>query len=413
MLERPMISVEEARNNILNAVGPGGSETVSLKDALGRFLAGDIIAPHDVPPFANSQMDGYAVKFADVENASKENPAALEIQGEIPAGYAPTEKLKSGHAFRIMTGAVMPGGGADTVVKVEDTEESDNEVKIFETGPKHTYVREAGEDIAAGSTPLEKGQRIGPARLGLLAAIGISEVKVAVKPKVAVLSTGDELVEVDEPLTPGKIRNTNSYILSALVARAGGEPVDCGVARDTLEETREKLAAALETADVIITSGAISVGKYDYLLAALKELDAEFLHTSIAMRPGKPNTFALVKGKPLFAVPGNPVSAMVAFVQFIRPALRKMLGARELLPPTVEAVLEENISTPENLECYWRGVAEFRNGRYHVRTTGHQGSHVLQSMASAGALIMVPAGKSAVAKGETVRVQLLGIEETF
>jgi molybdopterin molybdotransferase len=407
-----MISVEEARNNILNAVGPGGSETVPLKDALGRFLGGNIVAPHNVPPFPNSQMDGFAVKFADVENASKENPSTLTIQGEIPAGYAPTEELKDGHAFRIMTGAVMPGG-ADTVVKVEDTEESEREVRIFDTGPKHTYVREAGEDIAEGSMPLEKGMRIGPARLGLLAALGIGELEAAAKPKVAVLSTGDELVEVDEPLTPGKIRNTNSYILSALVARAGGEPIDCGVARDTLGETREKLATALETADMVITSGAISVGKFDFLLEALKELDAEFLHTSIAMRPGKPNTFALVEGKPLFAVPGNPVSAMVAFVQFIRPAMRKMLGARELLPPTVEAVLEEDINTPENLECFWRGVASFRNGRYHVRTTGHQGSHVLQSMASAGALIMVPAGRSTVAGGETVEVQLLGIEETF
>jgi molybdopterin molybdotransferase len=407
-----MVSVEDARKNVLKSVNHIGSETVPLNGSLGRFLAEDVIAPYNVPPFANSQMDGYAVIHADVKKASRKNPITLKIQGEIPAGRAPGEELKTGHTFRIMTGAVMPEG-ADTVVKIEDTGEIGDSVIIYGTGPRETYVRKPGEDIREGSKPLLKGQRIGPARLGLLATLGIGEVSVAKKPRVAILSSGDELVDVNEPLEPGKIRNSNSYTLAALAELAGGVPVNIGVARDTPEETREKLASALEAGDMVITSGAISVGKYDHLPDALKEFDAEFMHTSIAMRPGKPNTFAVVGGKPLFAVPGNPVSAMVAFVQFVRPALRKMMGAETILSRTVDAILDEDVKTPSGLECFLRAEIRFSASRYRVKTTGSQGSHVLRSMAEANALIIVPAAKTLVVEGETVKVQLIDIEETF
>ncbi len=312
-----MILVEEALNKILSRIQPLGFEKVSLLESLGRVAGEDVHARRDIPPLDNSGMDGYAVKAIDIGKASRDLPARLEVMEDLPAGFISQKTLMQGQAIRIMTGAPIPKG-ADTVVPVEETQKEGFHVFIFKAIPSGEHIRKAGEDVRRGGRVISKGDVLRPAEIGMLAALGRSSVSVFQRPLVAILCTGEELVDVDEPLEGAKIVSSNSYTLAAQVKECGAIPVQLGIAGDRKEEVVEKLRQGLR-ADVLISSAGISVGDYDFVKEALKDLGMELVFWRVAMKPGKPMAFGTIHGKPVFGLPGNPVSSMVSFEQFVRP----------------------------------------------------------------------------------------------
>ena len=301
--------------------------------------------------------------------------------------------------------------GADTVVQVELTERAgEGRVRILKEHKEDQNIRRAGEDVAIGQIVAAVGDEITPAKIGLLASVGRSKISVVRRPVVAILATGDELVEADEPLGPGKIRSSNSYTLSSQVRACGAEPVYLGIARDTLDDVRAHLEKGL-SADVIVSSAGVSVGDYDYVKTALEELGVEFKFTAVALKPGKPTVFGLLGDKPVFGLPGNPVSSMMSFEQFARPAILKMMGRRRLLRPVVDAVLDEDISKKPGRMSLIRAVARKEGSEYHVTTTGPQGSGILVSMDQANAIIIFESGIEVLKKGERVKTQLIRMPE--
>lgn len=393
-------------------------ESVSLNDivekpileALNYVVAEDVSSPERIPPFDNSAMDGYAVRAEDTAGASEKNPVELNVLMDLPAGRHTETVLGDGEAIRIMTGAPIPAG-ADTVVQVELTERpSGGRVRILEEHARDRNIRRAGEDIEIGQEIVRKGETLTPAKTGLLASIGKKTVKVIRKPVVAVLATGDELLEAGEPMRPGKIRNSNSFTLISQIRSCGAEAQYLGIARDTRQEVIDRLRAGM-TADMIVSSGGVSVGDYDYVKDALEELDVKFLFTKVAIKPGKPTVFGLLQGKPVFGLPGNPVSSMVIFEEFVRPALLKMMGRQKLFRKVVDAVLEEDIAKKPDRMHLIRGIVREENSAYYVSTTGPQGSGILVSMDRANALILFPQGTKRLKKGERVKVQLLDSPE--
>lgn len=422
-----LMSVEEARARILAAVGTLPAEPAPLLEALNRVLAEDVHAPFDVPPMANAAMDGYAVHWDDIRSASPQRPVVLPVVGEVAAGHPATQPLGRGQAMRIMTGAPVPEG-CDTVVQFEETDELDRRARGVPTAAlteigflnplvRGANVRPAGGDVTKGALIFPAGTLLRAAHLGVLASIGMATVRVIRRPLVAIMATGDELREPGEPLGPGQIYNSNSYALAAQVMGAGGVPLVLPIARDTLDDLSAKLAQGLQ-ADLLITSAGVSTGEYDLVKDVLtRQGTMDFWR--VRMRPGKPLAFGLLHRAdgtvvPHLGLPGNPVSSMVAFDQFARPAVYKLAGRPEPSRPEVTAILDEDLGPGDGRRAYARAILSRRDGEYHVRLTGPQGSNLLTSMAAANCLVVLPEEQDAtgVPAGSHVRVQVMeGFED--
>jgi molybdopterin molybdotransferase len=406
-----MISVEEALARILTEISPLSITQVPLPESFGLVLAQNVVAQEDIPPFANSAMDGFALLSRNSQ-PQHGHPQRLRITGSVAAGYVADHAVEEGTTMRIMTGAPVPEG-ADSVIQVELTRnESTNSewVEILEEVPPGNNIRPAGEDMQRGQTVLQQGSEIGPWEIGVLATLGVASTPVIRRPQVAILGTGDEVIEVNEPLRPGKIRNSNSYLLEAAVRRAGAEPHRLGVASDTVESLREKFSEALQY-DLIITSGGVSVGDLDLVKNIMAE-QGQINFWRINMRPGKPVAFGNISGVPLLGLPGNPVSAAVTFELFGRPVIRKMMGHTRLVRPQVDVIVEDGISDRAMRRHYVRAHVEWRNGHFVARTTGNQGSHIMTSLLNVNALIIVPEGGIEVHPGDTAKAMMLDWPET-
>lgn len=404
-----MISVHDALVMILETVSPLAGERIGLLEATGRVLAEEIHSEREVPPFANSAMDGYAVRWDDVQEANADQPVTLAVREVVQAGMIPTQTVTPGTASKIMTGAVVPSG-ADTVIRVEDTEEHDGQVWIQRNERAGNNVRASGEDIHRGQVVLEKGRVLRPADIGLLASVGRSLVLVRQRPRVAILSTGNELAEVDEALRPGQIVNSNAYALAAAVREAGGVPVPLAIARDTLTEIRATLGEAVRH-DVVLSTGGVSVGDFDFVKEAMDELGIQRLFWQVAQRPGKPLTFGLLRERPYFGLPGNPVSALVCFYLYVRPALRRMMGYEKLFSPVVSATVAHDIPKAKGLTEFVRCRLVLTNGHYEVHSTGSQGSGVLSSLSLGEGLIIGSPDLPLLPKGMKVQVIVLDQDE--
>jgi molybdopterin molybdotransferase len=400
-----LISIEDARSRVLAEASPLPAEVVLLPDAVGSVLAEEIIAGHSVPPFDNSGMDGYAIRAVDVVEATSGSPARLLISDTIPAGHVATKGLAAGEAARIMTGAPMPQG-ADAVAQSEITSEQDGYVLVYETVRPGKNIRRAGEDVVAGDRVLAAGTPLGPAEIGVLASLGHPRVVVHRRPRVAIISTGSELVEVDQPLGPGQIRNSNSYSLRALCRQLGVEATPFGIVPDDYDATREAIRAGLEY-DMLLTSGGVSVGKFDFVKDVQDELGVERRLWGVAMKPGKPLAFGVRGGTLVFGLPGNPVSAMVSFELFARPALLRLMGHRKTTRPLYQAIIEEDVANLDGRTYVVRVRAWREDGTWHVSSTGAQGSGILRSMVGANGLAFVPGGARGVRAGERVEFLLM------
>ncbi|EKQ68911.1 molybdopterin molybdochelatase [Leptolyngbyaceae cyanobacterium JSC-12] len=429
-----MLAVQQAEAMILKLVLPldleQDTETVNLLDAMGRILAETVTSQLDFPHWDNSAMDGYAVRYEDVRSCSDEPLLTLAVVEEIPAGYQPQKQIQPGQAARIFTGAVMPPG-ADTVVMQEDTERLGDRVTILATPKPQSFVRRQGDYYKAGTPLLQAGLKLQAAEIAVLAATQCAQVKVFRRPKVAILSTGDELVSIDQPLQLGQIVDSNRYALAALVAQAGCEPVLMGIVPDRPEALRTAIAQAIASADVVLSSGGVSVGDYDYVDQILTDLGATIHIRSVAIKPGKPLTVAtfgrnqmsgvrsqkaedgfLSSPSPLspmplyFGLPGNPVSAMVTFWRFVLPALRKLSGmAAPWQSAFALAIARQDLKSDGKRESYLWGKVEWVNGRYEFELAG--GSHSsgnLINLAGTNGLAVVPLGETAIARGELVQV---------
>ena len=401
-----MISVEEALERMLSEIQPLPTTQVPLAESLGLVLAADVIAQEDMPPFANSAMDGFALRSQDSQPRAGQ-PPRLRVTGGVAAGYVADHAVQEGTALRIMTGAPVPPG-ADAVIQIELTHYDGPQstwVEVLQPVAPGNNVRPAGEDMRRGQTVLRQGTEIGPWEIGVLATLGLAMVPVTRQPQVAILGTGDEVIEVDQPLAPGKIRNSNSYLLEAAVRRAGARPVRMGVARDTVESLREKFSQAIGS-DLIITSGGVSVGDFDLVKDIMTE-QGEINFWRINMRPGKPVAFGHIGQTPLLGLPGNPVSTAVTFELFGRPVLRKLLGHTRLLRPQIEVIVEEGISERASRRHYVRAHVTWRAGRFFARTTGNQGSNIMTSLVDANALLIIPEGGAEIRAGETAQALML------
>ena len=403
-----MISVEEALKLILSTTPILGMEKVDIITALGRVIGEDIYSPSDIPPFDNSAMDGYAVKSEDTKGASIDHPAVLMVIEDLPAGYVAKGKIKKGEAIRIMTGAPLPQG-ADSVVMVEETEASGDKVKIFNEAETNQHIRKAGEDVKKGELVIPQGTVLRPAAIGMLASLKRSFVSVYQRPLVSILCTGDELVDVDGELKAGQIVSSNSYTLASQVNECGGIPLLLGIARDRKDELEQKFREGLR-ADVIISSAGVSVGDYDLVKGVLQDLGMEMKFWKVAMRPGQPLAFGTIGGKPTFGLPGNPVSSMVSFEQFVRPYLLKMQGHKKIFRPVIEAIWQEEFTKKTERKYLVRCIVSKKEGTYIASSTGEQGSGILKSMVLANGLAIFPEEKEVIRAGEKVKVQLLDRE---
>jgi molybdopterin molybdotransferase len=414
-----VISVEEARERILGYVDVLEPEEKPILECLGQVLAEDVLSGVNVPPADNSAMDGFAVRAADTVGASEAAPRYLSVVGEVPAGWAPDCQVGLGTAVRIMTGAFVPPG-ADAVVQFEDTDEeaqrregSLREVGVYREVQIGQNIRARGEDIAQGQVVLARGKLLRAAEVGVLASVGRTVAKVVRRPRVSILSTGDELVEAGEVPGPGQIFNSNSYSIAAEVLRYGAVPRVLGVARDSIDSLNEKITEGLK-ADMLITCGGVSLGDYDVVKDVLAQRGEIALWT-VCMKPGKPSAFGLLNddGRRVIhlGLPGNPVSAMVTFEQFARPAILKMMGKRILDKPRVIAVLEDDVRNSDGRRIYVRVKVRKRGEEYLARVTGPQGSGILTSMSHANGLAIVPEGTLGVQAGEKVFVEMLDWSE--
>ncbi|HPC83629.1 MAG TPA: molybdopterin molybdotransferase MoeA [Thermoanaerobaculaceae bacterium] len=407
-----LLTVEEARAAILERTAVLPAEERDIDDALGRVLAEVVTAPEDVPPFTNSAMDGFAVRAGDVAGASPEGPVELRVLADLPAGTAARVRVAPGTAARIMTGARMPEG-ADAVVPVEHTAMAAGTVWVRRAVRAGGNVRRAGEDVRAGETVLAPGAVLRPAELGLLAAVGRARVRVVRAPVVAVVTTGDELVAAGETRSEGQIRDVNIHSLCGQVWMAGATPVPFPRVRDTREAVQDALVQAWGCADVVVTNGGVSVGAWDHVKAVLEELGAQCLFWGVRQKPGKPMAFWEWNGKPVLGLPGNPVSCMICFEEYVRPALRRMMGHALLHRPVRTAVLVEGFDKAEgDLRTHFlRVVARQEGDRLVARATGPQGSGILSSMVRANALAVVPGESRGVAPGEEVLLHMTELPE--
>jgi molybdopterin molybdotransferase len=402
-----MIKVEDALKTILDNIRPMGLEAVDIPGSLGRVLGADIRAKRPNPAWDNSAMDGYALLATDTLGATADVPARLRIIYDLPAGSAPKGAVKKGTAVRIMTGAPVPEG-ATAVVMVEDTLRGEGgEVLVNREAREGDNIRKAGEDFKEGDVVLKKGALIRPAEVAMLATVGAGFVFVHKRPRVAVVSTGDELIDVNEDPGPGRIINSNGYAVSALVRECGGEPVDFGIARDTKESLSEKLRHAAE-ADCVISSGGVSVGDYDFVKDVLKDLGSQMVFWKVAMKPGKPLAFGMIKGRPAFGLPGNPISSMVAFEEFVRPALLRLAGHTAVQRAVWKARIKKDLKIRPGRRNFVRALLSYdraHDAGFCVEPLGSQGSGIISTMVAANSFIIVPEDSEGYKKGDMVPVQ--------
>ncbi len=397
------LTPREAANQILAAVRVQPPLRIPLDDALGSILATDVTSPIDIPPWPNSAMDGYAARASDVRGATPQAPVRLRVVEEIPAGHFPTRALGPGEAARIFTGAPVPAG-ADSVVRQEDTDQGKDEVQVLSGRDAGVNIRAAGEDVRSGALVLTRGMTVGPAELGMLASLAVSHPLVHRRPRVAILGSGDEIVDVDQPeeiLGGRKIASSNTHTLVALVRLAGGVPVNLGIARDTPESLRAHLERAADC-DLLVTSAGISVGEHDYVRTVLDDMGATQAFWRIRMRPGAPVGFGSLGDIPWIGLPGNPVSTMVTFELFVRPAIRRMLGAELPFRRGIQVTMAEPVSLKPRLQHFLRGVVSDGPTGPVAHLTGPQGSGILTSMVKANALLVIPEGQHETPAGSVV-----------
>ena len=412
-----VISVEEALKKILSRVQVLSSEKKPLLECLGQVIAENVHAGFDVPSHDNSAMDGYAVTAESIRGAHSKAPVVLRIVGEVAAGSIPSLKVESGTAIRIMTGAFIPDG-ADAVVPYEETDEIErrkektlnNQVGIRVSLPAGSNIRRRGEDITSGQLVLKKGRVLGPADIGVLASLGESLIEVIRRPVVGILATGDEVVDIVQPLPKGKIYNSNSYSLAAEVIKCGGVPTLLGIAGDNLKQLKSTMLSGIDC-DLLITSGGVSMGDYDIVREVLAAEGKEDFWT-VRMKPGKPLAFGMLKRTdgakiPHLGLPGNPVGSMVTFEVFARPAILRMMGKTDLTKPNIQAVMEDAVTNRDERRIFARVVVTRKNGKFFARTTGPQGSGILSSMIKANGLAIVPENINEVKAGDTVDVMML------
>ncbi|MCX5859326.1 MAG: molybdopterin molybdotransferase MoeA [Proteobacteria bacterium] len=400
------IGFEEAREIILGKACPLGIENLNLAESLGRVLAADLVAGRNLPPWNNSAMDGFAVRARDVQEAGDKNPVDLKVIGDLPAGKQWKGKIRAGETVRIMTGAPIPAG-ADAVVRVEITREINRGlIQVFSPVKIGTDLRRAGEDVRAGSVVLKAGTEIRPAEIGILAAMNNSLVPVYQKPRVSILATGDEISRVGKTVRKDRIISSNSYALAAQVIEAGGIPLDLGIARDNRKEIRDKLSRGLK-ADIILTSAGVSVGEYDFVKDVYRELKIKILFQRLKTRPGQPLVFGRIGRKPVFGLPGNPVSSMICFEEFIRPLIRQMIGRRNIFRSEIQARAGEVLEKSSRQTHFLRCRLYRKQGEWWGETTGPQGSGILSSMVKADGILIFSEGRERIEKGDLVRVQLL------
>jgi len=410
-----VLGVAEASARILAGIEPLGAERVSLLDAAGRVLATPVASPLTLPAWDNSAMDGYAVRAADIEPAREDAPVSLRVLESVQAGEFPSRQVEAGTAIRIMTGAPVPEG-ADSVVRVEDTNGATDVVVVTSARDARRNIRPRGEDIETGVVVLDRGVSLGAAQIGVLASVGAASVDVHRRPRVAFMSSGDEIVDLDrfhEALAGRKIVTSNSYTLHALIRAAGGEPLNLGIARDDPADLRERMQRAAGC-DLLITSAGMSAGEYDYVRTVLAELGVTLDVWKVRMRPGAPLGFGRLHGMPWIGLPGNPVSTMVTFELFVRPVLRRMLGHTRLFRRPVAVTLEEPVKIGAKLTHFLRAIVTVRaDGSLGARLTGPQGSGILTSMSLANALLVVPEDRPQVAAGETLHALLLAEDSSL
>jgi molybdopterin molybdotransferase len=388
------LSAAEAAQRILDEVRRQPTLRIPLDDALGSVLADDVVSRLDIPAWTNSAMDGYAARGSDVRGASESQPVRLRVVEQLPAGHFPSRSIGPGECARIFTGAPLPEG-ADSVIRQEDTDGGADFVTVLKDRDVEVNIRRIGEDIRKGSTVLHSGAELGPAQLGVLASLAVAHPLVYRRPRVAILGSGDEIVDIDQPeaiLSGRKIASSNTHTLVAMVRQAGGEPVNLGIARDTPESLRDHLTRARDC-DLLVTTAGISVGEHDYVRAVLEQLGGELRFWRLRMRPGAPVGFGLLGEKPWIGLPGNPVSTMVTFELFVRPAIRKMMGHALPFRRSVRVTAAEPISVKPRLQHFLRGVVTEGRSGPEARLTGPQGSGILTSMVQANALLITPEGQ--------------------
>jgi molybdopterin molybdotransferase len=405
-----MITVTEAETKILNLINPlKETENITLDNALHRILAKPVNSNLDFPHWDNSAMDGYAVKFEDVKNAQENQPITLTIVEEIPAGYQPKVTLKSGETSRIFTGAMLPQG-ADTIIIQENIIRNNNQVKILVSpSEKSDFVRKKGEFYQAGNPLLNAGICLKPAEIAVLASANCDHLTVYRRPKIAIFSTGDELVKLNQDLQPGQIIDSNQYALVSFVAANGAIPIKLGIVRDDKQALKETIAQAINIADIVLSTGGVSVGEYDYIDDILAELGGKMEITSVKVKPGKPLTVAKFPQCIYFGIPGNPVSALVACWRFVQPAIKKLSGINDNWKPIfINAICKQNLKSGGQRESYLWGKLNLKEGEYFFELAG--GSHSsgnLINLAQTNALAMIPVGVKLITTGEKIKVMLI------
>lgn len=404
----PPLTAAEAAQRILAEARRQPALRIPLDDALGSVLAEDVVSPIDIPAWTNSAMDGYAARAADVRGASETHPVRLRVIEHLPAGRFPSRPIGAGECARIFTGAPLPDG-SDSVIRQEDTDGGAETVSILKDRDAGVNLRRAGEDIRRGAQVLAAGSELGPAHLGVLASLAMAHPLVYRRPRVAILGSGDEIVDIDQPeeiLSGRKIASSNTHTLVALVREAGGEPINLGIAADTRESLKQHLASALDC-DLLITTAGISVGEHDFVREVLESLGGELRFWKLRMRLGAPVGFGLLGEMPWIGLPGNPVSTMVTFELFARPAIRKMMGLKLPYRRSVPVRLTEPVNVKPRLQHFLRGVVSETGGELVARLTGPQGSGILTSMVQANALLIVPEGQFETLAGNTLQALML------
>lgn len=402
--DEDLVPVEEARERILAQISPLQPLELPLQEAEGCVLAADLVAEEDIPAFASSAMDGFAVRSSDVAAAAPVSPVELRIVGRALIGERPEATVGGGEAVRIATGAPIPAG-ADAVVPIERCEVVGDRVRVLQAVPEGKHIRPAGEDVRAGEVLLAAGRRLGPPELGLLATAGFSHPPVHPRPRVVVLSTGDELVPPTQRPAFGQVRDSNAYLLYAALREVGAVPVMAGIVPDDVEQLKETVLSHLLQADAFVSSGGVSVGERDVVKAAFfKRGDVDFYR--VAMQPGMPQGFGHIEGKPFFGLPGNPVSVFVSFEVFIRPALRKMMGRRTLFRPEITARLEAEVTGPRDKTQFARVRVRRTPEGWVAAPTGGRGSNLIATVSRANGLAIIPPGVETAPAGSEVRVMV-------
>ena len=410
-----MLSVSEALNKILSSLTPVGIEDVPLTQAAGRVLSNDITSSLDLPQFSNSSMDGFAVRAGDILEALPDQPITLSVIEDIPAGQFPKKKIGIGQTARIMTGAPIPDK-SDAIIPIEDTDQYiegtrsgtnlPTEIKVYRSVKPGVYIRNKGEDLSVGKVVLDSYSRLRPQDIGLLAMLGISRVSVFRRPRIVILSTGDELLPVEKPLQPGKIHDSNAYTLSALIYRDGGEAVYLGIVPDREHAVRDILEQAVSSnADLIISSAGVSVGAFDFVRSVVQS-DGNLEFWRVNMRPGKPLTYGNFQGIPFIGLPGNPVSAFVGYEVFVRPSILKLSGVKIASRTSIKVKVSQDIES-DGRESYLRAIVRSQKGEMVATLTGHQGSGNLLSLVQANALLIIPSGVKSLPSGTVADAWLL------